>query len=141
MPYKNKKKQRRYQALAVSKSRRSFLKGKSCIACGSKRDLEVDHIDPRTKITHRMWSWSKERLAAELIKCQVLCWFCHFFKTVMERAIFTCPLGHPKDGVKGDGKRYCLECARMYKRARSSKAELSAHNGPGACSSHAGPTN
>lgn len=52
-----------------------------CVRCGSDIDLEVDHIDPKLKVDHRVWSWSAVRREAELAKCQVLCHPCHVDKT------------------------------------------------------------
>lgn len=57
-----------------------------CQQCGSTRELQVDHKEPGKKIAHRIWSWSTERLAAELAKCQVLCRRCHERKTALEFA-------------------------------------------------------
>lgn len=56
-----------------------------CIRCGSNERLEVDHINPKTKIDHKVWSWGKERREAELLKCQILCFVCHRLKTNEER--------------------------------------------------------
>lgn len=58
--------------------------GKSCATCGSRRRLEVDHVDPAQKVDHRIWSWKKERRTIELAKCQVLCRKCHQNKTRVE---------------------------------------------------------
>ena len=57
-----------------------------CVKCGcwDLDQLEVDHIDPNTKVSHRVWSWSKERRENELAKCQVLCRACHLTKTCGE---------------------------------------------------------
>lgn len=52
-----------------------------CQNCGSSVALEVDHIDPSQKLSHRIWAWSDERREAELAKCQVLCRRCHKDKT------------------------------------------------------------
>jgi hypothetical protein len=56
-----------------------------CIDCLSREGLEVDHADASTKVTHRIWSWSKARRDAELAKCVVRCNSCHKKKTVAER--------------------------------------------------------
>ena len=52
-----------------------------CVLCGSWEKLELDHIDPSTKVSHRVWSWSENRRAEELLKCQILCEACHMSKT------------------------------------------------------------
>lgn len=66
-----------YHAKWVAKRRAEFLEGKTCVKCGSSDYLEVDHIDPMTKVGTQFWSWRAERRLAELAKCQVLCRGCH----------------------------------------------------------------
>ncbi|NGX08832.1 hypothetical protein UI24_16625 [Mycobacteroides franklinii] len=64
------------------RARRSeWFEGKVCVKCGSSSDLELDHIDPRLKISNSIWTWSWERILAEVAKCQVLCEGCHRVKT------------------------------------------------------------
>lgn len=60
--------------------------GSECVNCGSKEDLEFDHIDPNTKSFNisSMWSVSPERREKELKKCQLLCRNCHDEKTFGE---------------------------------------------------------
>lgn len=62
------------------------LLGGRCASCGAANDLEVDHIDPATKVSHRFLTWSKDRLAEELAKCQLLCRPCHYKKTAEQRS-------------------------------------------------------
>lgn len=82
MGYKDKEKQREYQRRWVQKRRQDWLdENGPCVRCGSTEDLEVDHIDPDQKISHRIWSWSNSRRNEELEKCQVLCSDCHKKKT------------------------------------------------------------
>lgn len=81
MPYKDRDKQREYQRKWILSRRDEYLSDKSCKKCGSKKNLEVDHIDPKKKLSHRIWSWSKKRREAELKKCQVLCKDCHKSKS------------------------------------------------------------
>jgi len=66
---------------------------KGCANCGYKGHfaaLCIDHIDPSTKDkTHRgnravNPKWSKNRLKAELAKCQILCSNCHQVRTWQE---------------------------------------------------------
>jgi 5-methylcytosine-specific restriction endonuclease McrA len=85
MPYKDPAKQKEYQRKWMLQRRRDFQKGRCCVQCGSTRQLEVDHIDPSTKVTHRVWAWSKKKREAELAKCQVLCKKCHATKSGNER--------------------------------------------------------
>lgn len=62
-----------------------LLSNGPCAYCGSWDRLEVDHINPEDKITHKFWGWSKDRREAELAKCQPLCHDCHWTKTLQER--------------------------------------------------------
>ncbi len=85
MPYKDKEKKQQYQLRWIKKRRRDWLSAHGpCAKCGSDRNLRVDHIDPREKITHRIWSWSRGRQEKELKKCQVLCLACHKLKTKID---------------------------------------------------------
>lgn len=77
MPYKDKRKQLEYQRQWMARRREDFLKDKVCIFCGSIERLELDHIDPKLKISHKIWSWSFERRVIEIAKCRVLCHTCH----------------------------------------------------------------
>jgi hypothetical protein len=60
--------------------------GGKCCMCGSLERLELDHIDRSTKALEisKMWSVSKARFEAEVVKCQVLCRECHAAKTLVD---------------------------------------------------------
>ena len=58
-----------------------FKQNGPCVKCNSWKNLELDHINPSTKITHRIWSRNEEFRKNELKKCQVLCKICHKEKT------------------------------------------------------------
>ena len=91
------------------KNRNEWLtKNGPCKNCGSKKRLEVDHINPSSKIDHNVWKWSQSRRDLELKKCQVLCFICHRLKTNKER----------KWKIHGElmwqiGCR-CCECIRVH---------------------------
>lgn len=86
MPYKDKVKQREYQREWIARRRQEWLdENGPCILCGGDNELQVDHIDPNTKISHRVWSWSDERRNTELAKCRVLCSRCHKEKSDTEK--------------------------------------------------------
>jgi|SRR5690625_24298 len=85
MAYADGDRQREYQRNWMRKRREAYFNGKRCEQCGSTQDLELDHIDPSKKLSHKIWSWSAKRRAAELSKCQVLCTDCHWKKTLSER--------------------------------------------------------
>lgn len=85
MPYANADQRREYQRRWMRERREQWLaENGPCKRCGSSDQLEVDHIDPEQKVSHRIWSWSHERRSAELAKCQVLCIDCHSTKTLAE---------------------------------------------------------
>lgn len=81
MPYKDKNKQLAYQREWMRQRRATYFEGKVCTHCGSGGELELDHIDPFTKVSHNIWSWKESRRLEELAKCQVLCKPCHKAKT------------------------------------------------------------
>lgn len=60
---------------------RTFLGGK-CVECGSSNNLQLDHIDRKTKegTVANIWSYSKEKFWKEVKKCQLLCQPCHIVK-------------------------------------------------------------
>lgn len=80
MPYKDKARQLEYQRKWMENRRNDYMHDKCCVECGSVDDLEVHHIEPDKKVSHRVWSWSYERRMAELDKCIVLCIKCHGVK-------------------------------------------------------------
>lgn len=82
MPYKDKTKHNAYMLQWISQRRCNwFAANGPCVECGSVENLELDHIDPNKKVSHRIWSWSKKRRDEEIAKCQVLCRSCHTHKT------------------------------------------------------------
>lgn len=87
MSYKDLKQQNAYQRTWQKRRRMEWLSGQTCAHCGSDKNLEVDHIDPSNKISHRIWSWKLSRRLEELRKCQVLCRQCHKFKSIAEKGL------------------------------------------------------
>lgn len=82
MPYSDPEKQRTYQREWMARRRKEWLDANGpCIDCDSRENLEVDHVDAATKVSHRVWSWSQARRVAELAKCVVRCKPCHVAKT------------------------------------------------------------
>lgn len=73
--------QREYQRNWIARRRAIFFADKVCSRCGSDSKLELDHIDPKTKISNSIWSWSQARQSIEIAKCQILCRSCHSEKT------------------------------------------------------------
>lgn len=81
MPNSNREAYRAYHRTYMRKRRQEWFADKACIRCGSRNALELDHIDPSIKVTHKVWSWTKARRDMELAKCQALCHACHKAKT------------------------------------------------------------
>ena len=95
MPYKDPNQQREFNRVWIAKRRIEWLLANGlCTKCGSWDDLNIDHIDPKLKISHKVWSWSKERREIELAKCQVLCNPCHKLKTFKD-------MGYGKHNASG----------------------------------------
>lgn len=87
MAYANKEQQREYQKNWIAKRRSNYFLGKMCVDCGSKLNLEIDHVDPSQKISHKIWSWSNNKMLEELDKCVIRCHDCHKVKTTKERFV------------------------------------------------------
>ena len=87
MPYATRSEQQKYQREWCAKNRADFLADKACVVCGTTQQLEVDHVDPKLKVSHNVWSWKPERRAAELAKCQVLCNTHHKATTRADRPV------------------------------------------------------
>jgi hypothetical protein len=62
-----------------------YLGGK-CIDCGSKKELEFDHIEPKEKSFSiaKLWSVKEEEFWKEINKCNLRCKNCHIIKTVLQ---------------------------------------------------------
>ena len=62
----------------LTKRREEFLTPMGpCYFCGGTERLTIHHINPEEKISHKIWSWTVERIKEELKKCIVLCEDCH----------------------------------------------------------------
>ena len=123
MPYKDKDKQRKYQAEWLRSNRNAFIesRGGCCEKCGSVDRLEIDHIDGSLKTMNptRIWSRTPEIRAKELTNCQVLCYRCHKQKTSEERQVDN---PHGVYAKYKDGCR-CTDCrAANAERSRVARA-------------------
>lgn len=87
MPYADKERQNRYSVQWSARRREELLRENGpCKKCGSWDRLEVDHINPEQKVSHRIWRWKAETRLAELKKCQPLCYECHKKKSAEEKS-------------------------------------------------------
>lgn len=74
-----------YNRQRHNRIRKEYIKtlGGKCVRCASKRNLHFDHIDASTKAydvgAHLLDS--RDKVMAELAKCQLLCQRCHIAKT------------------------------------------------------------
>lgn len=124
MPYVDPAVQNAYQRRRLAARRRAWLEVNGpCVQCGSTVNLEVDHIDPATKVDHKVWSWRRERREAELAKCQVLCVRCHRAKSLVESPPPRRPQIH---GVRSYLKRRCrcASCIAAYEAYKARRANL-----------------
>jgi hypothetical protein len=101
MPMATVEAQREYQRRWVARRRATYFMDKVYADCGTGEDLQLDHRDPSKKVDHKIWSWSQERRAAELEKCQILCASCHWKKTLKSDR---------KRAEHGSGQIYQLGC-------------------------------
>lgn len=83
MGYKDPDKQREYQRNWMALRRSEYMSKATCFMCGSEYGLELDHRVPGEKVSHRIWSWSRERIDREIAKCDWLCRECHQIKTLL----------------------------------------------------------
>ena len=122
MPYRDPETRRAYGRGWVARRRRAFFADKCCVDCGSTSDLELDHVDPALKVSHKIWSWSASARAAEIAKCVARCHYCHVARHAAERRI-----EHSTGGYKR-GCRCDVCCAakraanERYRRGRESNA-------------------
>lgn len=77
MPYADREAQRAFQRERARRLRAEFFTGKCCAWCEATEALQLHHVDPAKKVSHKIWSWSKPRRHAEAAKCIVLCEPCH----------------------------------------------------------------
>jgi 5-methylcytosine-specific restriction endonuclease McrA len=82
VPYKDPAAQSAYQTAWVASRRKAWFDEHPCVDCGTAEGLELDHVDPAQKVSHRIWSWSAERREGELAKCVSRCTPCHDAKTL-----------------------------------------------------------
>ena len=63
--------------------------GDCCVVCGTKDQLEIDHINPEKKEISlcKLWSIAKVRFLEELDKCQLLCKQHHLEKSRTEGSL------------------------------------------------------
>lgn len=121
-------KKKDYAAKWVADRKKEWFKDKICVWCGNNKQLELDHIDPATKIAHSIWSWSLQRREKELVKCQVLCRSCHKIKTAQQR---TRPLIHGTRRCYNNGCRcdLCRESRNKTRRKRYKFLRLAGSTG------------
>lgn len=76
MPFKDPEKQAKFQNEWMKKRRLDWIAQNGPCACGSADGLRVVHVNPDTRKTSQVWSWSEERRNAELAKCKAMCREC-----------------------------------------------------------------
>ena len=80
-----------------------------CIFCGTTEDIQIHHLDPEAKHTHRIWSYQDKKIRAELAGCIPLCKKCHTkFHAIMKKK----PLVH---GTTHGYKNYRCRCTLCTK--------------------------
>jgi len=111
MPYKDPEEHRRKnRERSTARRVKWFIENGPCKHCGSWDDLELDHIDPATKIDHKIWSWTDLRREEELKKCQPLCYDCHKAKTKLMH-----PIKHGTDRAYCARQCRCGACTEAHR--------------------------
>ena len=116
MTYSDPDTRREYQRKRMLRRRADWIKEHGpCARCGSWDDLEVDHIDPKTKAyaLSTIWGLALDNpiRLTELAKCQVLCHKCHIKKSIEERG--QKPAVHGSLTMHWNGCR-CVDCKSAY---------------------------
>lgn len=121
MPHKDPEIRRAYHRNWVRKRKAEWFLGKTCVRCGSVRNLELDHIERLTKVSTSVFSWSAAARDAELAKCQVLCRDCHRQKSYESGDLLPpSPCGSSNKYRKGCRCDLCkAQIATMASRVRS----------------------
>lgn len=117
----------------LKRRRDAFFADKHCALCAGRERLELDHIDPETKLASEIWSWSEPRRLAEIAKCRVLCRACHNKHHADEMRMAT--VGGRMHGTRGGyikRKCRCDECVRWARAAwqRNNDKRRAAGTGP-----------
>ena len=78
-----------YQLSWMAKRKQEYMnKYGPCIFCGTSGKLEIHHVDADQKVSHKIWSWSKERIEHELLGCVIICRDCHIkFHSLEKRKV------------------------------------------------------
>ncbi|GAC1668894.1 MAG: hypothetical protein NVS9B9_28440 [Ktedonobacteraceae bacterium] len=113
MPYKNLAEQREYQRKWMARRREEFFRGKSCVKCASTENLELEHIDPKLKVSQRNWSWTEATRLVELAKCQVLCNPCHKEKSGEHKRSHLCADCRKIEADRKKGYREAKKAKRL----------------------------
>jgi 5-methylcytosine-specific restriction endonuclease McrA len=87
------------------------LLGGKCVRCGSRKNLEFDHLDPATKAftLGKVLEIAEEKLLDELKKCVLLCHKCHVKKT---RENWEFGQAESKHGTTWRYKKYECRCEK-----------------------------
>jgi hypothetical protein len=80
---------RSYMLKRYHEKRNEIIKllGAKCVKCASTENLELDHIDAKTRLfdyAKRLHTASQPELKIELSKAQLLCRVCHSIKSIYE---------------------------------------------------------
>ena len=123
MAYKDRTRQRKYQREWLADRKDRYMTGRHCALCdrphSREHPLTPHHRDPAQKEDHRIWSWSPERIEAELAKCTDLCDDCHKAYE-LGKMIFAKPMIHGTVQAYWRGCRCenCRAANAAYKRQR-----------------------
>ena len=131
MPYKCQERMNIYigKWRTARKRKAISLLGGKCKKCGSKKQLEFDHIDPDNKLTNvsKIWTSSEKKFWEEVKKCQLLCNKCHKIKTKEEnknRVYKPSTLIGEKSNLSKLKEKQVLEIRKLYTMGKISSRKL-----------------
>ena len=117
MPIADREARRKYNRAWMARRRKEWFDVNGpCVDCDSWDALELDHVDPNVKVTHRVWSWRLDRRQEELAKCVARCNECHKKRTLQQSIKNICVRGHDKEVLGRDTDGSCAECRRENQR-------------------------
>jgi 5-methylcytosine-specific restriction endonuclease McrA len=118
---------RRLKAKAL---RALWFSDKRCAVCGSRSNLELDHVIPQPHLANwRIWMRSAPSREAELAKCQPLCRPCHKAKSAREGTLLDHGLNrYERHGCRCPICRAASALKKRNQRARAHLQKITSHN-------------
>jgi len=88
--------------------------GGKCVGCGTTTDLQFDHIDRTQKefMISKCLDYSMKRLLPEVDKCQLLCYSCHEYKSLINHDKEKLAEGYRVESVQSVGDKIIVTLSK-----------------------------